>query len=498
MNLFAVALAIAFPVYILSILFPRSKIRQNGKPLRYPPNTLPLLNNGLIFLTERHKLFSWFVKCENLFGFQTYAISIPSLPHGVVINDPTNIAYVLKNESIFAKGNFFKSRSADLFGNGIINADDMLWKIQRKAGLKFLNNTNLKVLAEKALPKYLRNTVEILKRSHGSIVDLSEMFHEITTQLMGRLAYNMEMHHTDQFTQDFDFVSEVTEERFQNPFWRIKEFFLGNEFRRAAANVANYGALIVSNVSNSRKNNETILPPDDGVESSSGTLIDSLMDVIDDKKIVADAALSFLTAGKDTTGQALSWTFYLLMNNPKKVEMARDHILQILARDSIKISETGSLDTSIFQPSRFPYIMAVFYESLRLFPPVPFELKECQQDITLPDGTYLPKKAIVCWSPWAMNRSRLIWGEETEEFKPERWLVDGMFISRSAFEFPVFNGGPRMCLGKRMAELIAVQVIATLVLDFRFELLDNKERVSRPSFTLPMQGGLPCRASVRN
>jgi hypothetical protein len=84
--------------------------------LRRPPNTLPLAGNGLLFLQARHKLFSWFVKCERLFGFETFEISVPSLPPGVVINDPKNLEFVLKNEGTFGKGAFFKLRSWDLFG----------------------------------------------------------------------------------------------------------------------------------------------------------------------------------------------------------------------------------------------------------------------------------------------------------------------------------------------------------------------------------------------
>jgi hypothetical protein len=84
--------------------------------LRLPPNTLPLVGNGLLFLQARHKLFSWFVKCERQFGFETFEISVPSLPPGVVINHPMNLEFVLKNEGIFGKGAFFKLRSWDLFG----------------------------------------------------------------------------------------------------------------------------------------------------------------------------------------------------------------------------------------------------------------------------------------------------------------------------------------------------------------------------------------------
>ena len=92
-----------------------------------------------------------------------------------------------------------------------------------------------------------------------------------------------------------------------------------------------------------------------------------------------------------------------------------------------------------------------------------------------------------------MNRSKLIWGEDADLFLPERWIEDGKLISKSAYEFPVFNGGPRTCLGKKMAECIAAMVIARLIWDFDFDSVEDKERISRNSLTLPMEGGLPCR-----
>ena len=77
-------------------------------------------------------------------------------------------------------------------GNGIINTDGELWKVQRKAGLQFLSNANLKVLTDVALPKYLEDSIQILERSNdGVVVDLEDTFHELTTILFGFLAFNV-------------------------------------------------------------------------------------------------------------------------------------------------------------------------------------------------------------------------------------------------------------------------------------------------------------------
>jgi hypothetical protein len=64
--------------------------------------------------------------------------------------------------------------------------------VQRKAGLHFLNNANMRVLTDVALPQYLSESVQVLQNIESeSIVDLEEHFHELTTQLMGRMAYNV-------------------------------------------------------------------------------------------------------------------------------------------------------------------------------------------------------------------------------------------------------------------------------------------------------------------
>lgn len=78
-----------------------------------------------------------------------------------------------------------------LVGKGIINADGEMWKVQRKAGLHFLSTSNIKVLTEVALPKYLDETIAALRESEGKTIDLEAVFHELNTQLMGRMAYDV-------------------------------------------------------------------------------------------------------------------------------------------------------------------------------------------------------------------------------------------------------------------------------------------------------------------
>lgn len=311
----------------------------------------------------------------------------------------------------------------------------------------------------------------------------------------------MEMHADDEFSISFDYASGGTAERFQNPLWPITEIFMGTRLRRSIAVVKKFGRGIVANAVRDRqlqsKQDSTIAGDGESkLDQISGNLIQSLLEAIPSEETVADAALTYLSAGRDTTGQALTWTFYTLMRHPSVVAKIRREVEEQFAEKGIPPTPED-LDPTLFTPVTMPYTMAVFYEVLRLYPPIPFEIRQCMQDVALPDGTFLPKDSVLIWCIWAMQRSKLTWGEDADEFRPERFLDNGRLVSRSASEYPVFYGGTRTCLGKKMAEAIAVQVIPTMAWLFEFTPVDDKDRVSKTSLTLPMEGGLPVLVKAR-
>ncbi len=335
----------------------------------------------------------------------------------------------------------------------------------------------------------------------------------------------MDISASSPFSRCFDYASDQTGRRFQNPLYSVTELFTGSKFRSSLAEVKKFGQQIVWNANDRRNERERAHQTSN---TGFGSLVDSLMDVFDeDPVLTADAALNFLSAGRDTTAQSLTWTFYSLMRHPSALATLREEINSTFPAppsstdNSTKAQpSTPLLELSVasLQPTNLPLTASIFNESLRLHPPVPFEIKQCQVDTQLPDFTFLPKGSIIVWCIWAINRSQQIWGEDAECFRPERWL-EGVsatatnggrdkgvkLITKSPFEFPVFNGGPRSCLGKKMAELMACWVLLQIWRDFDFEeIFDDakqngkrEERRSQNSLTLPMEGGLPCHVRLR-
>ena len=87
-------------------------------------------------------------------------------------------------------------------------------------------------------------------------------------------------------------------------------------------------------------------------------------------------------------------------------------------------------------------------ESLRLYPSAPLDHKVSVSEDILPDGSKIDKSDVVVYNIFAMGRSKDIWGDDADEFKPERWLNK---YAPSSYSYPVFNAGPRECIGKRLA-----------------------------------------------
>jgi hypothetical protein len=107
----------------------------------------------------------------------------------------------------------------------------------------------------------------------------------------------MEIHNSHPFSRSFDYASGATGERFQNPLWQVTEIFFGGEFRKSVARVKAFGSMLVANAVHARENKETAKKEGFSFGAISGSLINSLLDSIDDHQMVADAALNYLSAG---------------------------------------------------------------------------------------------------------------------------------------------------------------------------------------------------------
>ena len=192
-----------------------------------------------------------------------------------------------------------------------------------------------------------------------------------------------------------------------------------------------------------------------------------------------DVMLNFLIAGRDTTAVALTWLFLELSRHPEVVAKIRLELREVLDGHPPTFDECNQ---------KLPYLDAVVLESLRLYPPVPKDAKMAVADDTLPDGTFIPAGTSIVYIIYAMGRLERIWGPDAAVFRPERMLDAGI---PNAYKYPVFNAGPRVCLGRQMALLEIKVAVWALLPHFDFEHQGPPKPVPSVSITMPMVGGLP-------
>ena len=108
--------------------------------------------------------------------------------------------------------------------------------------------------------------------------------------------------------------------------------------------------------------------------------------------------------------------------------------------------------------------------ALRLYPSVPSNYRIANKNTVLPTGggpdgsspVFIPKDSMVMYSVFAMHRRKDLYGEDAEEFRPERWES-----LRVGWEYLPFNGGPRICLGQQFALTEAGYTIVRMVQEFQ-------------------------------
>lgn len=215
-------------------------------------------------------------------------------------------------------------------------------------------------------------------------------------------------------------------------------------------------------------------------------------DVVDDAQIISYLMIN-LIAGADTTGITINAALYFSLKHPHVWERLRT---EIPADDHT----TGNTVISYKSARQFPYLDAVVREAMRCHPAVAMLLERYVPEggLALPDGSLVPAGSIVGLNPYIVGRNTSVWGEDAEEFRPERWLRDEKLETEDAFQERLlsmnkadlsFGGGSRICIGKHLGMVEVYKVIATLVSRYDIQLAHpEKDWTTHNSFFVRQEG----------
>jgi len=175
-----------------------------------------------------------------------------------------------------------------------------------------------------------------------------------------------------------------------------------------------------------------------------------------------DEIAVMLLAGHETTASTLSWLVWELAGCPRR----QDAAAALLAGG--EAAAEGREPWQGVAPAALR--SALINETLRLYPPIAFFLRETTQDLTLREKSMRAGDFVVT-APWTLHRHRSRW-DDADRFCPERWLAAADRPPATAF-LP-FGFGARSCPGQRFAYLEMHAILHLLLTRCRFGRLQEE------------------------
>lgn len=173
--------------------------------------------------------------------------------------------------------------------------------------------------------------------------------------------------------------------------------------------------------------------------------------------------ITFLIAGHETTSGLLSFTMYYLLNNPEVLAKAYDEVDRVLGED---LSTAPTYE----QVKQLQYVSQILKESLRLWPTAPAFTRHPYEPTVLGDKYQIDQQDQLTVLIPMLHRDPKIWGENAEEFDPDRFAREAE-QNRPANAYKPFGTGQRACIGRHFAMQEATLVLGMLLQ--RFEFIDH-------------------------
>lgn len=178
-------------------------------------------------------------------------------------------------------------------------------------------------------------------------------------------------------------------------------------------------------------------------------LLHELVSETRDPMELRSQVLHVMLAARDTTANLLSFCLIVLSKYPDEFKKLREIVTSHFGTE---LSPTNEITFSSLKACKA--INNMLYETLRLYPPVSLNSRRALKNTTVPTGggpdgkqpIAIMKGEQVAWSPYVLHRRHDIWGEDADEFRPDRWIG-----RKLGWEMNAFGGGPRVCLGQQFA-----------------------------------------------
>ncbi|OBZ74625.1 hypothetical protein A0H81_05072 [Grifola frondosa] len=388
--------------------------------------------------------FRWTLKYGHTFNFRVL------FQNRMYTSEPEYIKTMLATDfPLYEKGPLVNEQLHTLLGTGVFNSDGK-WKFHRSITRPFFSKDRIS-----HFDIFDRHCDEALKKMdarlrEGYAVDWQDLVSRFTMDSATEFLFGKD-HPADEFVQAFQSALEETAIRGRYlQAWPLAEFW-GDKVKRSMKAIDDFIDPIVADALRKKAQGETDTG-DSGEKdiADDETLLEYLIKQTDDKTILKDETLNILLAGRDTTACTLTFAVYKLAERPDILRHLRKEVLATVG---------GARRPTYDDIRNMKYLRAFINETLRMYPPVPFDTR-CSIGPTIwkakdpsEKDFYIPARTRCLYSVFVMHRRTDLWGPDALKFDPDRFLDERMqkYLVRNPFIFLPFNGGPRICLGQQFA-----------------------------------------------
>ncbi|CAN3358068.1 cytochrome P450 52A2 [Diutina catenulata] len=393
----------------------------------------------------------------------------------VMTKDPENIKAVLATQfHEFNIGNRHGILSP-LLGEGIFTSSGEHWKHSR--AMLRPQFAREQVADTPMFERHTKLFIKHLRASKGEKIDINDLLFRFTIDVATEFIFGESVHqlYDDKigippldslltngaaFNRDFRECQDMLSRRsmFQGLYW----MFDSPSFRSKCAALHRFADHFVKVALDATP--EEI----EKKTANSYIFLYELVKVTRDPKLLRDQLFNLLLAGRNTTSLFLTFFFFEVSRRPDLFEKIKEEVRGLYGE-----KEDARIEEITFESlKKTRYLKAALDETLRLYPLVSTNFRAAVKNTTIPHGggkdgqepVLVRKGDVVIFSTYGNHRNKCFWGEDADEYRPERWFEEK--FKRVGWNYMPFLGGPRICLGQQMALTEAAYLVTRVFQEF--------------------------------
>jgi cytochrome P450 len=447
--------------------------KASGPTHRLPPGPrgLKLLRNSFTMGSDWSGFLS---RCAREYGDVIY-FRFLNVPICLVVH-PDGIEKILVKD----QANFLKARDyralRPILGNGLLTSEGEFWQAQRKLIQPAFRHENIVTYAQ-VMTQAAASMLAGWKP--GETRDVHADMMDLTLEIVAKSLFGSDVsEHARGVGEAMAVVMDLFTTQ-ANWAFVLPDRIPIPKSRRLRQSIKHLNDVVYKLIRDRRK-----APVGDDPTAGSD-LLSNLLAVKDEGggrmtvEQLRDEIMTLFLAGHDTTANTLSWTWYLLAQNPKADAALGAELREVL----------GNRAPAPADLPRLPYTEMIMKESMRLYPPAWGVGRRAIHDFEL-DGYRIPAKTNFFLLQWVTQRDARFF-PDPERFDPERWRHDPIRNGKiPRFSYFPFGGGPRVCVGAGFAMMEATLLLATIAQKFRLTLASNQSIEPLFSVTLRPKNGI--------